>query len=66
MCTTAFFHNKDKTIRDDRLDFDSMHSSEKEEVMFKLKKQLEQYSELPIDSDEYVVDVPKVPSTVQT
>ena len=38
MCTTAFFHNKDKTVRDDKLDFDSMHSEEKEEVMFKLKK----------------------------
>lgn len=48
LCTTAFFHNKEKTIRNEHLNLDSMNSTEKEEVIFKMKKQLETMSELPI------------------
>jgi len=38
LCTSAFFHNKEKTIRKEHLNFDSMNSKEKEEIIFKMKK----------------------------
>lgn len=48
LCTTAFFHNKEKTIRLEHLNLDAMNSTEKEEIVYKMKKQLEQMGELPI------------------
>ena len=38
LCTTAFFHNKEKTLRAEHLNLDSMNSHEKEEVIYKMKK----------------------------
>ena len=38
LCTNAFFHNKEKTIRQENLNLDSMTSSEKDQVMFRMKK----------------------------
>ena len=48
LCTTAFYHNKEKTIREEHLNLDSLASKEREEVLFRMKKQLESLSELPI------------------
>jgi hypothetical protein len=53
MCTNAFFHNKEKTLRIEHLNFDNMHSEEKEEIIFKMKKQLETHGELPIDNESF-------------
>ena len=33
LCTTAFFHNKEKTIRDEHLNLDSLGTKEREEVV---------------------------------
>lgn len=48
LCTTAFFHNKEKTIREEHLNLDSLDSKEREQVVYRMKKQLEALSELPI------------------
>jgi|LauGreDrversion4_2_1035121.scaffolds.fasta_scaffold196587_1 hypothetical protein len=48
LCTTAFFHNKEKTIREEHLNLDSLDSKEKEQVIYRMKKQLEAMSVLPI------------------
>ena len=37
LCTSAFFHNKEKTIREEHLNFDSMNSREKEDVIYRMK-----------------------------
>ncbi len=38
LCTTAFFHNKEKTIRDEHLNLDSLSTKEKDEVVFRMRK----------------------------
>ena len=38
LCTTAFFHNKEKTIREEHLNLDSLSTIEKEEVIFRMRK----------------------------
>lgn len=38
LCTTAFFHNKEKTIREEHLNLDAMNSKEKEEIVYKMKR----------------------------
>lgn len=47
LCTNAFFHNKEKTVRSENLDLDSMNTKEKELVMYNMKRELEELSELP-------------------
>ncbi len=37
LCTSAFFHNKEKTIREEHLNFDAMNSKEKEEIIYRMK-----------------------------
>ena len=51
MSTKALFDRKDKVVREDKLNYDLMNSKEKEEVMFKIKSELEKYSALPLDSN---------------
>lgn len=38
LCTTAFYHNKEKTIRQEHLNLDSLSTKEREEIVFKMKK----------------------------
>ena len=38
LCTSAFFHNKEKTIREEHLNLDSMETKEREEVVFRMRK----------------------------
>ena len=38
LCTKAFFHNKEKTIRDEHLNLDSLSTKEREEVVFRMRK----------------------------
>lgn len=47
LCTNAFFHNKEKTVREENLNLDSMNTKEKELVMYNMKRELEELSELP-------------------
>lgn len=42
--TKAFFDRKDKVVRQEKLNYDLMNSKEKEEVMYKMKAELEKYS----------------------
>ncbi len=44
LCTNAFFHNKDKTVRDENLDMDALTSQERDQVIYRLKKELEDLS----------------------
>lgn len=53
LCTSAFFHNKEKTIREEHLNFDAMNSNERQEVVFRMKKQLETLGELPITNESF-------------
>jgi hypothetical protein len=59
MCTNAFFHNKEKTLRAEHLNLDNMNSKEKEEIIFKMKKQLETMAELPISNDSFFSSISK-------
>lgn len=38
LCTTAFFHNKEKTLRPEHMNLDSMNSEERDAIVFKMKK----------------------------
>ena len=51
MATRDFFEKKDKTMLEDNLNFDSMTSREREEVMYRMNRQLEEISRTP-DADE--------------
>lgn len=51
LCTSAFFHNKEKTVRQENLDLDSMNTEERELVMYNMKRELEELSELPNHND---------------
>lgn len=51
LCTTAFFNNKEKSVDKRYLNLDSMNeSSEKDEVIFKMKRELEDMAELANDN----------------
>lgn len=54
LCTNAFFHNKEKTVRQENLDLDSMHTDEKELVMYNMKRELEEMSELPTQNESFL------------
>lgn len=51
MATKAFFERKDKTVLLENLNFDSMTSREREEVMYRMNRELEEISKTP-DADE--------------
>ena len=53
LCTSAFFHNKEKTVRSENLNLDSMNSEEKEVVMYNMKRELEEMSELASQKNQY-------------
>ena len=59
LCTTAFYHNKEKTIREEHLNHDSLGTKEKEEIVFRMKKQLETLSELPIQNESFFTAIGK-------
>ena len=37
LCTNAFFHNKEKRVREESMNIDSMNSKEREEIFFRMK-----------------------------
>ena len=53
LCTSAFFHNKEKTIRLENLNLDSLETKEREEIIYRMKTQLETLSELPIQNESF-------------
>ena len=53
LCTSAFFHNKEKTIRQEHLNLDAMNSKEREEIVFKMKSQLETIGDLPLHNESF-------------
>jgi len=57
MCTNAFIQNKDKTVRAENLNLDTMNSAEKEQVMYKMKMELEKFSELPDENSSFFTSV---------
>jgi len=59
LCTSAFFHNKEKTIREEHLNFDSMNSKEKEDVIFRMKTQLESLSDMPLHNESFFSSIHK-------
>ena len=65
LCTSAFFHNKEKTVRRENLDLDSMNTKEKELVMFNMKRELEQLSELPSQKSDFFSNIKISPTQTQ-
>mmetsp|Transcript_34947 Transcript_34947/g.53649 ORF Transcript_34947/g.53649 Transcript_34947/m.53649 type:complete len:493 (+) Transcript_34947:413-1891(+) len=65
LCTNAFFHNKDKTVREENLDLDSLTSQEREKVIYKLKKELEDMSAVADHQDSFFSPVMKSPTQTQ-
>ena len=51
MATKAFFERQDKTVREENLNLDSMSSREREEVVYRMKRELEELSLTP-DANE--------------
>jgi len=45
--TMAFFHNKEKTVRQENLNLDSMSSQERDRVIYDMKMELQKFSEQP-------------------
>lgn len=41
MATKAFFERQDKTVREENLNFDNMTSQEREEIMFRMTRELD-------------------------
>lgn len=46
LCTNAFFQNKDKTIRKENLNYDSINTKERELIIYNMKREFEEMSEL--------------------
>lgn len=65
VCTSAFIQNKDKTVREENLNFDGMNSKQREEAMFKMKLELEKLSELPDDNDSFFSEIKSSPMKSQ-
>ena len=57
MATKAFFERKDKTVRQENLNFDSMTSQEREEVMYRMNRELEQLSKTPDGKSSFFADL---------
>jgi hypothetical protein len=53
MCSSAFIQNKDKTVREENLNLDSMNSKEREEAVYKMQMELERLSDLPDESSAF-------------
>lgn len=51
LCTNAFFHNKEKTMRQENLNLDTLDSDERERVMYSMKRELEEMSELATQNE---------------
>ena len=43
----------EKTVREENLNFDVMSSKEREEILYKMKRNLEEMSELPIENESF-------------
>jgi len=65
LCTNAFYHNKEKTIRQENLDLDSMNSEERELMIYNMKRELEEMSELPIQNENFFSKVNLNPTAHQ-
>ena len=62
LSTAAFFHNKEKTVRAENLNLDSMNTEERELVMYNMKRELEVMSELPDQNDNFFSKVKQSPT----
>lgn len=51
LCTNAFFHNKEKTVRAENLNLDTINSEEREVIVYKMRRELEEMSELATQND---------------
>ena len=65
LTTKAHFDNKDKTVRVENLNLDTMQSKEREEVVYKMKRELEEVGTLADSKDEYFIDLSN-PNPVHT
>jgi hypothetical protein len=57
VCSTAFVENRDKTIRAELLNHDTMNSKEREEAMFKMKHELEKMAQMPDDNESFFTKI---------
>jgi hypothetical protein len=47
------YSNKEKSVRRDTLNFDTLEGEEKKEMVFRLKQKLDELGELPTDREEF-------------
>ena len=57
LCTNAFFNNKEKSVSYENLNIDNMNSDEKEVAMYKMKRELEEMTELASENSKYFTAV---------
>jgi len=57
MKSKAHFDNADKTVRVENLNIDALNGKEREEMIFKMKKDLEEVGSLADTKDEYFVSL---------
>lgn len=57
LCTTAYFHNKEKRIRPENFNLDQANGKEKEDIMYKMKLELDKLSEMPLHNEKFYTRV---------
>mmetsp|Transcript_17549 Transcript_17549/g.29612 ORF Transcript_17549/g.29612 Transcript_17549/m.29612 type:complete len:216 (+) Transcript_17549:1066-1713(+) len=57
LCTNAFFNQKDKSVREENFNLDSLTSHEKDEVMYRMTRELEELSGLPDHNDSFFANI---------
>lgn len=57
MATNEFFERQDKTVREENFNFDSMTSREREEIMYRMNRQLEEISLTPDAKSSFFTDL---------
>lgn len=53
LCTNAFYHNKEKSVSQEYLNLDNLQTKEKEVVMYNMKRELEEMSELASEKQSF-------------
>ena len=65
LCTNAYFFNKEKTVRSENLDLDSLNSEEKDKIMYSIKRELDDLSALPNQDESLFSKVNLNPTATQ-
>ena len=64
MTQDKLYAKKEKSVKQEDLDFDALEGEEKKEIMFRLEQKLDQYGTIPIDNEEFYGDNKRMSSSV--